>query len=145
MNFSRVRQRYFGVNKQNAHNAISSSLSERLDMRAKQNSGLLQSLHSFTSIPAVRSVVSGNLERWLQSPGLSGLARTLFTSTVKQIENVDPPLPADTEAIRKILSMRLKANQVCTFCVLAPQGWMLFFAFGILIFLVRLFNSFLRI
>jgi len=112
LNLARVRRRYFGVNQQNAYDAISSSLSARLDMKAKQNSALLQSLHSFTSIPAVRSIVSGNLEKWLQSPGLSGLARTLFTSTVKQIENVDPPLPADMEAIQKILSMRLKANQL---------------------------------
>lgn len=108
----KVRQRYFGLNREAAHDAITSSLSERLDAKAKQNSALLQCLHSLTSVSGVRSLIAGNLEKWLQSPGLSGLARTLFTSTVKSIENVDPPRPADLDAIRKILSMRLKANQV---------------------------------
>jgi integrator complex subunit 1 len=112
LNLTRVRQRFFGANRQHAHAAISSSLSERLDSKAKQNSSLLQSLHWFTGIPTIRSLVAGNLEKWLQSPGLSGLARTLFAATVQQIENVVPPNPADLEAIHKVLSMRLKANQV---------------------------------
>ena len=112
LNLLRVRQRYFGVNREAAQDETSAVLSERLDAKAKQNSALLQSLHSFTPIPGIRSLVAGNLDRWLQSPGLSGLARTLFTATVKHIENVEPPYPADLEAIQKILAMRLKANQV---------------------------------
>jgi len=112
LNLSRVRRRYFGVNLNHALNGIGTALSERLDSKAKQNSALLQSLHSFVSVPAVRSLVAGNLEKWLQSPGLSGLARTLFTTTVKNIKNLEPPHAADLEAIQKILAMRLKANQV---------------------------------
>lgn len=112
LNLLKVRQRYFGINKENAHMAISFALAERLDSKAKQNSALLQSLHSFTSAAGVRTLIAGKLEKWLQSPGLSGLARTLFTSTVKSIENCDPPKPQDLEAIRKILDMRLKANQL---------------------------------
>ena len=112
LNLLRVRQRYIGVNREAAQDEISAVLSERLDAKAKQNSALLQSLHSFTSIPGIRSLLAGNLDRWLQSPGLSGLARTLFTATVKHMENVEPPYPADLDAIQKILAMRLKANQV---------------------------------
>jgi hypothetical protein len=112
LNLIRIRQRYFGLNLEYAHFAVSSSLSDRLDVKSKQNSGLLQTLPSFTSIPSVRSLITGNLEKWLQSPALSGLARSLFSRTVNMMEKVDPPLPADLEAIDNILSMRLKANQV---------------------------------
>jgi hypothetical protein len=112
LNLIRVRQRYFGLNLEYARLAISTSLSDRLDIKSKQNSGLLQSLPAFTSIPVVRTLITGNLEKWLQSPALSGLARSLFAQTVKMMKHVDPPLPADLEAIDNILSMRLKANQV---------------------------------
>jgi hypothetical protein len=112
LNLIRIRQRYFGLNLEYAHLAVSSSLSDRLDVKSKQNSGLLQTLPSFTSIPSVRSLITGNLEKWLQSPALSGLARSLFSRTVNMMKKVDPPLPADLEAIDNILSMRLKANQV---------------------------------
>ena len=112
LNLIRVRQRYFGLNLEYAHLAIATSLSDRLDVKSKQNSGLLQCLPSFTSIPSVRKLITGNLEKWLQSPALSGLARSLFANTVHSMKNVDPPLPADLEAIDNILSMRLKANQV---------------------------------
>ena len=112
LNLIRIRQRYFGLNLEYAHLAVSDSLSDRLDVKSKQNSGLLQTLPSFTSIPSVRSLITGNLEKWLQSPALSGLARSLFSRTVKMMKKVDPPLPADLEAINNILTMRLKANQV---------------------------------
>lgn len=112
LNLLRVRQRFFGANRDAAQDVVSDALSERLDSKAKQNSALLQTLHSFASIPAIRSLVAGNLEKWLQSPGLSSLGRTLFTAIVKHIKNVDPPHPADLEAIKKILAMRLKANQL---------------------------------
>jgi integrator complex subunit 1 len=52
------------------------------------------------------------LEKWLQSPALSGLARSLFSQTVSLMKNSDPPLTADLDSIDNILSMRLKANQL---------------------------------
>lgn len=110
--YKRVRQRYFGRNLEHAHSAIASSLQYRLDVKSKQNSGLLQSLPLFTSLPPVRTLISANLEKWLQSPALAGLARNLFSTTVSMMKNVDPPLPADLEAIDNILAMRLKSNQV---------------------------------
>eukprot|EP00980_Cylindrotheca_fusiformis_P019889 scaffold7000_cov132-Cylindrotheca_fusiformis.AAC.2 len=110
--FTRIRQRYFGVNLEHAHGAIAQSLHDRLDVKSKQNSGLLQTLPLFTSIPSVRRLVTSSLERWLQSPALAGLARNLFSTTVNMMTNVDPPLPDDLEAIDNILAMRLKANQV---------------------------------
>jgi hypothetical protein len=110
--FTRIRQRYFGVNLEYAHAAIAQSLQDRLDVKSKQNSGLLQSLPFFTSIAPVRRLITSNLEKWLQSPALAGLARNLFSATVKMMKDVDPPLPDDLEAIDNILAMRLKANQV---------------------------------
>lgn len=121
LNLLRVRQRFFGANLDCAHNSISSSLSERLDVRSKQNSGLLQTLPSFTAVPAVRGMVAENLEKWLQSPALAGLARNLFASTVQNMKNIDPPLEADLRAVDSILDMRLKANQV------SFQDWSLIF------------------
>lgn len=112
VNLCRVRQRFFGRNLGQAHEAISSALVERLDLKSKQNSGLLQCLPMFTTIPGVRSIVADNLEKWLQSPALAGLARTLFSSTVGRMKNLDPPLEDDLRAVDRILSMRLKANQV---------------------------------
>lgn len=112
LKFSRVRQRYFGSNHELAHTAIASALSERLDIKAKQNSGLLQTLPHFTAIPPVRRLITAHLEKWLQSPALAGLARSLFAQTVSMMKNVDPPLPSDLDSIDNILSMRLKANQL---------------------------------
>lgn len=112
LNLERVRQRFFGANLANAHKSISSSLSDRLDVKSKQNSGLLQSLPLFAAIPAVREMVAENLEKWLQSPALAGLARTLFAAIVNNIKNADPPLESDLKAVDSILGMRLKANQV---------------------------------
>ena len=112
INFHKVRRRYFGVNLDHAHLAISTSLKERLDMKSKQNSGLLQTLPSFAAIPQVRSLITANLEKWLQSPALAGLGRSLFSTTVSMMKNADPPLPADLEAIDNILGMKLKVNQV---------------------------------
>jgi integrator complex subunit 1 len=112
LNLHRVRQRFFGENLRVAHELISSSLSERLDSRSKQNSGLLQCLPAFVSVPYVRERVAENLEKWLQSPALAGLARTLFSSTVSNMMATDTPLESDLRAIDFILAMRLKANQV---------------------------------
>jgi len=109
---SRIRQRFFGENLVAAHAAIVSTLSERVDVKSKQNSNLLQCLPSFTPIPGVRYQIAVNLEKWLQSPALAGLARTLFTSTVNSMKNADPPLDEDLKAIDSIIAMRLKANQV---------------------------------
>jgi integrator complex subunit 1 len=112
LNLLRVRQRFFGENLILAHELISSSLSERLDSRSKQNSGLLQCLPAFVSVPSVRERVAENLEKWLQSPALAGLARTLFSNTVSTMIAADPPLESDLRTIDFILAMRLKANQV---------------------------------
>lgn len=113
LKFQRIRQRYFLDNLESAHSAIAQSLHDRLDVRkSKQNSGLLNSLPNFTCIPRIRTLITANLEKWLQSPALAGLARNLFSQTVRMMKHVDPPLPADLEAIDNILAMRLKANQV---------------------------------
>jgi len=109
---SRVRQRFFGKNLEAAQGAIVSTLTDRVDVKSKQNSNLLLCLPSFTSIPGVRCLIAANLEKWLQSPALAGLARTLFTSTVNSMKNTDPPLHEDLKAIDSIIAMRLKANQV---------------------------------
>jgi hypothetical protein len=108
------KRRYFGVNLIAAENSIISSLKDRLEQKSKQNSGLLQALPSFTSIPKVRLIISQNLEQWLKSPALAGLARSLFTLIVANMKNVDPPLEDDLKAIYFILDMKLKSNQVST-------------------------------
>jgi len=112
LNLAPVRKRYYGANLEDVYRGISLSLSDRLDVRSKQNSGLLQRLPSFASVPGIRALVAENLEKWLQSPALAGLARALFSSTVKNMENVDPPLDDDIKAVESILAMQLKANQV---------------------------------
>lgn len=112
LNLKRVRHRYFGVSLDHVHRAVYTSLSDRLELKFKQNSKLLLALPSFVCIPAVRRLTTRHLERWLQSPALSGPARALFAATVQQMSNVDPPLPDDGEAIDNILRMRLKANQL---------------------------------
>jgi len=112
----KVCNRYFGVNKDAAFDLMGSALSTRLGEKVKQNSSLLSTLPDFTRIPRVRSLAASQLEKWLQSPALSGLARKLFSTTVGRIENVDPPLPEDISAIQSILSMSLKANQVSNHC-----------------------------
>ncbi len=107
-----ICSRFFGVNRILAHELIGSALAGRLGEKVKQNSGLLSTLPDFTLVPQVRGLVASQLEKWLQSPALSGLARTLFSKLVKGLENVDPPLPEDVSTIQTILSMNLKANQV---------------------------------
>jgi hypothetical protein len=77
LNFDNVRQRYFGSNRLFAHDLVAQSLSGRLDVKSKQNSGLLQTLIMFTTIPQVRQLVAENLERWLQSPAVSRPSRAL--------------------------------------------------------------------
>lgn len=107
-----VRHRYHGANLEAARDRIASSLHERLDVKSKQNSGLLQALPLFVSIPRIRSLIASNLSKWLQSPALAGLARTLFSATVHHMKHEEPPLPDDLLAIDSILAMRLKANQL---------------------------------
>ncbi len=107
-----VRPRFFGPIRNIGYEFVAEALSSRLEARVKQNSSLLSTLPSFLIIPKVRSLTAGFLERWLQSPALSGLARGLFSSTVEQMKNIDPPLQDDISAIDSILSMKLKANQV---------------------------------
>jgi integrator complex subunit 1 len=103
--------RFIGSNIELAHEMIAMSLEERLDVKAKQNSGLLQCLPDFVSIPAVREQVSANIERWLQSPALAGLARVLLGETVKRMENANPPLREDLKVVDAVLGMKLKTNQ----------------------------------
>ena len=107
-----VCNRFSGANRILAHEMITSSLSNRLSEKVKQNSSLLTNLPGFTIVPQVRALVASQLEKWLQSPALSGLARKLFSRLVGALENVDPPRPEDVSAIKSILSMSLKANQV---------------------------------
>jgi hypothetical protein len=71
INVDEIRQRYFGSNRHSAHEMIVKSLSGRLDVKSKQNSGLLFTLPSFMAVPEVRQVATENLERWLQSPAVS--------------------------------------------------------------------------
>ncbi len=112
VDLSKVRPRFYGANKILANSMIGAALSHRLDMRVKQNSSLLSSLPTFTSVPVVRKIASQNLEKWLQSPALSGLARKLFSHIACGIKNTDPPLEEDVSTITTILSMKLKTNQV---------------------------------
>jgi hypothetical protein len=108
----RIRNRYYGKNMEAAHSSIIVSLTNRLNVKSKQNSSLLQCLPSFLGIPGVRSHVVSQLDKWLQSPALAGLARSLFSSTVNHIAIVDPPIPEDIHVIDSIIGMKLKSNQV---------------------------------
>ena len=112
VNLSSTRNRYFGSNLELANSIIEIVLCDRLEQKVKQNSSLLSTLPDFVSIPMVRQLVSSHLEKWLQSPALSGLARWLFSCVVGGIQNVDPPLPEDVIVIDNVMSMNLKANQV---------------------------------
>ena len=112
IDLTRIRPRYFGVNQNAAFGAIEKAMEERLEVKSKQNSRLLQSLPAFCVVPGVRKLAAQNLAKWLQSPALSGGARTLFTSIVNQLQNIDPPLPEDLGAVDAILEMQLKANQL---------------------------------
>ena len=107
-----IRQRYVGNNRLLAHQSVSGALSHRLCAKAKQNSRLLSTLPTFMCVPGVRSIAAEQLQRWLQSPALAGLGRSLFSSIVSGMRNVEPPLPEDIKAIGSILSMKLKANQL---------------------------------
>lgn len=104
--------RYVGANnKKRAQLFMSKALEARLNEKVKQNSSLLTSLKGFLIIPHVRSLVASHLEKWLQSPALSGLARALFVSLVDSIENIDPLLPEDIKALKSVLVMSLKQHQ----------------------------------
>lgn len=65
-----VRQRYFGSNLELAHQSLVTSLSNRLDSRSKQSSGLLTALPSFMTVPGVRRLSAEHLEKWLQTPAV---------------------------------------------------------------------------
>ena len=69
-------------------------------------------LLDFVSDPTVRELASSHLEKWLQSPALSTLARSLFSSIVRELKNTEPPLPEDVKCIQNLLKMNLKTNQV---------------------------------
>lgn len=112
INLERIRPRFFGANKELGFAGISNALEGRLEQKSKQNSRLLQALPEFTTIAGVRCLVAKSLEKWLQSPALSGAARILFSTTVQHLQEKDPPLPKDLETIDAILSMQLKANQL---------------------------------
>ena len=112
LNLQKIRPRFIGVNKSLAFQVISEALSDRLKLKTRQYSRLLSTLKEFVSIPKVRSLIAQNLERWLQSPALSGLARNLFSLIVKNMKNNYPPLQDDIDTIDSILAMKLKVNQV---------------------------------
>lgn len=112
LNLTNVRPRYIGANRNLAHRFISDALSARLQSKMRHYSRLLTTLQDFTAVPKIRALIARNLERWLQSPALSGLARNLFSLIVKNMKNIDPALPDDIDVINSILSMNLKANQI---------------------------------
>jgi integrator complex subunit 1 len=110
-----VRPRYVSSNVELMYEVVSEALEERLNSKSKQNSRLLQTLPLFLQIPRVRVLASRHLERWLQSPALAGLARTLFAEIARHVEKVDPPLFDDVEVVDNILKLKLKANQLALF------------------------------
>ena len=108
----RYRRRFWGSNKVLAHKMIAEALVTRLVAKSKQNSKLLNTLPSFMTVSRVRKLVASQLEKWLQSPAISGLARSLYSKLTSEIRNVEPPLSDDIETITIILSMKLKTTQV---------------------------------
>jgi len=111
LDLSRVRDRYFGDNFFEARNQIGCALEDRVHQRSKQNSGLLQSLPDFVTIPRVRATIGANLSKWLQSPALTSLATDLFSLTVSSLDSTDPPLEEDLETVDHMLAMRPRKNQ----------------------------------
>lgn len=109
---TKVCQRFFFTNMDVANKMVGDALSQRLELKVRQNSSLLSTLPDFVPNPTVRKLASSHLEKWLQSPALSGLARKLFSSLVNNLQYVDPPLKEDVDTIENILSMKLKSNQV---------------------------------
>ena len=109
---SKIYNRFLGSNRIVAKQMIGEALARRLDLKVKQNSSLLTSLLDFLSDPTVRELASSHLEKWLQSPALSTLARSLFSSIVRELKNTEPPLPEDVKCIQNLLKMNLKTNQV---------------------------------
>ena len=112
LNLTIVRPRFIGSNLLLAYQFITDALTDQLKSKTRHYSQLLTTLQHFTFVPGIRRLIAQNLERWLQSPALSGLARTLFASIVKHMTNKDPALQEDTDCIDFILSMNVKANQV---------------------------------
>lgn len=106
------RPRYHVHSLELALESISDALQGRLNSKSKQNSRLLQILPSFLSIPRARCLASRHLERWLQSPALAGLARTLFSRIVQDMCCVEPPLHDDLEVVHNILKLNLKTSQL---------------------------------
>lgn len=91
---------------------IADALQSRLDLKSKQNYRLLETLPLFLSIRRVRSLSSSYLERWLNSPALAGLGRTLLAKLIGAMECADPPIEEDVSVLQNVLALRLKANQV---------------------------------
>jgi len=110
-----VRPRYCMHSLESTYELISDAFQDRLNSKSKQNYRLIQVLPAFLPIPRVRCLASRHLERWLQSPALAGLARTLFAHLVKEVRCIEPPLPDDFEIIDNVLKLNLKANQVRCF------------------------------
>ena len=115
MTKERVRPRYCMHSLESTYELISDAFQDRLNSKSKQNYRLLQVLPAFLPIPRVRCLASRHLERWLQSPALAGLARTLFAHLVKEVRCIEPPLPDDIEIIDNVLKLNLKTNQVRNF------------------------------
>ena len=79
---------------------IADALQSRLNLKSKQNYRLLETLPLFLSIRRVRSLSSSYLERWLNSPALAGLGRTLLTKLIGAIECADPPIHEDVSVVQ---------------------------------------------
>ena len=110
-NFRRVRSRY--TSEQIIHDdTIADALQSRLNLKSKQNYRLLETLPLFLSIRRVRSLSSSYLERWLNSPALAGLGRTLLTKLIGAMECADPPIHEDVSLIqvRHSLSFHFSAG-----------------------------------
>ena len=114
LDYGHIRCRVFGINRNASINMVEQCLRSRLESRTKHsNSSLLACLPDFLpAVPAVRVLVSTHLEKWLQSPALADLSRSLFTKVVDSLTITNPPLQEDLDVISLILAMKLKSNQV---------------------------------
>lgn len=114
LNSDKVRCRFFGVSSFASINLVEQSLRSRLESRIKHsNTSLISCLPEFIpASPGIRLLVSTFLEKWLQSPALADLSRSLFTKVVESLTICKPPLEEDLHAISMILAMKVKANQV---------------------------------
>ena len=126
-----IRSRFHGTNRTVSIGFIEESLKRRLNSRAKHsNTGLLTCLPDFLSnIPEVRVLVASHLEKWLQSPALADLARSLFSKVIDSLSITETPLKQDLHVITLILSMKLKSNQVIISELISLRGLLLNNAF----------------